>query len=127
MKKHLTFVAITALAFAATLQPTLAHEQLTSAEKETAIAILVTPVDKTTIRELQLSELQYIQLKDLYQQYQTDLETMHTALMNNAALLEVRTQELHKNYYDALSHVLSQTQIARYLHTTGNCPETAGV
>ena len=113
MKKYLTLLAIAALTV--NTVPALANGSPTPAEKRTVMAILGQQVDRYTIRELQLNEIQYIQLKELNAKYLQDVEVMETALMNNAALLEVRSQDLNNRYFNELSSILTPAQISNYV------------
>ncbi|GAB3828209.1 hypothetical protein [Pontibacter rugosus] len=114
MKKFLT-LALVAMAITANTQSAFANGNLTSTDKNKVVALLVHTVDRSTIKELQLNEMQYIQLKDLHAKYLQDVELMKVSFMNNTALLEIRKQETNNRYYTELSNILTPTQVGSYL------------
>lgn len=91
--------------------PALAHQSK-------VITLLHKEVTRSEVRELKLKGDQYLQLQDLQEKYQQELETINTALMNNAPMVEVRKQELDKRYCEELSKVLDADQIVSFLNQT---------
>lgn len=115
MRKRYTLLVALFLTVATTLQATAANGNFSTSEKKTALTILVQQVNRDVIRDLQLNEMQYIQLKYLNRSYQQDLDSLKIALTGNTSNEDTKAAELTNKYFTALSEVLTPQQIAAYV------------
>ncbi|ARS37608.1 hypothetical protein [Pontibacter actiniarum] len=113
---RLITVTLIIFTFAATISVAQAASNPVLTNQSKVVTLLHKEVTRSEVRELKLKDNQYEQLLDLQAQYKQELETINTAMMGNAAMVEVRKQELDKRYCAELAKVLHEDQIISFLN-----------
>ena len=114
MKKLITLISILVI-LASTTQTAFAAEVNTSSEEKAAVSILIKSIDRKTINELFLNEMQYIQLRNLSKQYQKDVAALSSATLLEQTTEEVNLQQLNHRYYTELNSILTAHQLAIFV------------
>ena len=114
MKKLLTLISLTILLSATTISA-MASGAFSSTEEKVAVSLLIKPIDRKTINELFLNEMQYIQLKNLSKQYQKDVASLSKVSLLDETPKEVSLQLINSRYFKELTSVLSDQQISIFL------------
>lgn len=112
MKKLLALLSIIILLTTSSAPVALANEAISSSEEKAVVSILVKSVDRKTINDLLLNEMQYIQLKNLSKQYQKDVASLSSTSLLEETPKEVSLQQINHRYYTALTSILSAEQIS---------------
>lgn len=115
MKKLFTLLTIVVLFSALMPNTSLASGTISSSEEKIAVSMLIKPIDRKTINELFLNEMQYIQLKSLSKQYQQDVASLSNVSLLNEVPNDASLQLLNSRYYKELTNVLSEDQITTFL------------
>ncbi len=114
MKKLLALLSIIILFTTFTAPIALATEATSSSEKKAVVSILIKLVDRNTINDLLLNEMQYIKLKNLSNQYMKDITALSSPSLQRDALDTISLEELNYRYYAALTSILSAQQISTF-------------
>lgn len=115
MKKLFTLLTIIVLFTAATISTVSANGTISSTEEKIAASILIKPIDRKTINELFLNEMQYIQLKSLSKQYQKDVASISKVSLLEETPKDANLQLLNSRYYKELNNILTDHQISMFL------------
>ena len=115
MKKLFTLLTIIVLFTATTISTVSANGTVSSSEEKIAVSMLIKPIDRKTINELFLNEMQYIQLKNLSKQYQKEVASVSKVSFLEETPTDANLQLLNSRYYKELSNILTDYQISIFL------------